>query len=104
MLKNTLILYAMLFFSLAFNQNADLVTQKIQLENAMREKVDFTLSRQLDPSQYIIVVNARLDSGKIILQKKVKISKNETEASLAKKILAQEHKLYPKAILKAFNL
>ena len=34
-------------------------------------------------------VNARLDSGKIILQKKVKISKNETEDSLAKKILAQ---------------
>ena len=49
-------------------------------------------------------VNARLDSGKIILQKKVKISKNETKASLAKKILVQEHKLYPKAILKAFNL
>ena len=49
-------------------------------------------------------VNDRLDSGKIILQKKVKISKNETEASLAKKILLQEHKLYPKAILKAFNL
>ncbi|ETA70860.1 phosphoribosylglycinamide formyltransferase [Candidatus Pelagibacter ubique] len=49
-------------------------------------------------------VNARLDSGKIILQKKVRISKNETEASLAKKILVQEHKLYPKAILKVFNL
>ena len=49
-------------------------------------------------------VNSRLDSGKIILQKKVKISKNETEASLAKKILAQEHKLYPKAITKIFNL
>ena len=49
-------------------------------------------------------VNAKLDSGKIILQKKVKISKNETEASLAKKILAQEHKLYPKAISKVFNL
>ena len=30
-------------------------------------------------------VNARLDSGKIILQKKVKISKNETATSLAKK-------------------
>ena len=49
-------------------------------------------------------VNSRLDSGKIILQKKVKIVKNETEASLAKKILVQEHKLYPKAILKIFNL
>ena len=49
-------------------------------------------------------VNSRLDSGKIILQKKVKISKKDTEYSLAKKILAQEHKLYPKAILKIFNL
>ena len=49
-------------------------------------------------------VNSRLDSGKIILQKKVKILKNESKSSLAKKILVQEHKLYPKAILKIFNL
>ena len=49
-------------------------------------------------------VNSKLDSGKIILQKKVKISQNETKSSLAKKILVQEHKLYPKAILKVFNL
>ena len=48
-------------------------------------------------------VNSKLDSGKIILQKKVKILKNETEISLAKKILVEEHKLYPKAILKVFN-
>ena len=49
-------------------------------------------------------VNAKLDSGKIINQKKVKIDKNDTPKLLAKKILAQEHKLYPKAILKIFNL
>mgnify|MGYP001183118068 FL=1 len=49
-------------------------------------------------------VNSKLDSGKIILQKKVKILKNETEETLAKKILVEEHKLYPKAILKIFNL
>ena len=49
-------------------------------------------------------VNSKLDSGKIILQKKVKISENETVESLAKKILVQEHKLYPKAIIKIFNL
>ena len=48
-------------------------------------------------------VNSKLDSGKIILQKKVKISKNETKNSLAKKVLVQEHKLYRKAILKVFN-
>ena len=49
-------------------------------------------------------VNSKLDSGKVILQKRVKISKNETKNSLTKKILIQEHKLYPKAILKVFNL
>ena len=49
-------------------------------------------------------VNSKLDSGKIILQKKVKISKNETKNSLTKKVLIQEHKIYPKAILKVFNL
>ena len=49
-------------------------------------------------------VNSRLDSGKIILQKKVKINKRDTAKSLRKKILTQEHKLYPKAINKVFSL
>ena len=49
-------------------------------------------------------VNSKLDSGKIINQKKVKINKGDTPQSLAKKILTQEHKLYPKAILKIFSL
>jgi phosphoribosylglycinamide formyltransferase-1 len=49
------------------------------------------------------VVNSRLDSGKIILQKKVKISKSDTAKSLTKKVLIQEHKLYPKAIRKVFS-
>ena len=49
-------------------------------------------------------VNSKLDSGKIILQKKVRLNKNETPKTLAKKILTEEHKLYPKAILKVFNL
>ena len=48
-------------------------------------------------------VNSKLDSGKIILQKKVRILKNDNSKTLAKKILKQEHKLYPKAILKIFN-
>ncbi|XOJ73620.1 phosphoribosylglycinamide formyltransferase [Candidatus Pelagibacter sp. Uisw_114] len=48
-------------------------------------------------------VTAKLDSGKIILQKEVKISKKDTYNSLAKKVLKQEHKLYPLAIKKIFN-
>ena len=49
-------------------------------------------------------VNSKLDSGKIILQKKVRILKKDNNNSLAKKVLAEEHKLFPKAILKVFSL
>ena len=48
-------------------------------------------------------VSSKLDSGKIINQKRVKIKKNDTIKSLAKRILIQEHILYPKAIMKVFN-
>jgi len=46
------------------------------------------------------LVTPKLDSGKIILQKKVRISKADTEKTLAKKVLKIEHKLYPAAIEK----
>tara|TARA_B100001057_G_scaffold173484_1_gene174160 strand:- start:383 stop:964 length:582 start_codon:yes stop_codon:yes gene_type:complete len=49
-------------------------------------------------------VNSKLDSGMIIKQKKIKIDKKDTPKTLAKKILIQEHKLYPEAILKIFSL
>jgi len=49
-------------------------------------------------------VNAKLDSGKIIIQKKVKINKKDTPRTLASKVLAEEHKLYPEAILKIISL
>ena len=48
-------------------------------------------------------VTAKLDSGKIILQKKIKITAKDNPTSLAKKVLKQEHKLYPDAIMKVFN-
>jgi phosphoribosylglycinamide formyltransferase 1 len=48
-------------------------------------------------------VTTKLDSGKIVLQKKVKISKKDDPTSLAKKVLRQEHKLYPAAIKKIFS-
>jgi phosphoribosylglycinamide formyltransferase-1 len=49
-------------------------------------------------------VNSRLDSGEIINQKKVRIKKLDTPKTLAKRILFQEHKLYPAAIRKALSL
>ena len=49
------------------------------------------------------IVNSKLDSGKIILQKKVKIYKNDSIETLSKRVLKQEHKLYPTAIKRLFN-
>ena len=43
-------------------------------------------------------VTDKLDSGKIILQKKVRIIRTDNEKTLKKKILKIEHFLYPKAI------
>ena len=43
-------------------------------------------------------VDDGVDTGPIIIQSVVKISKNDTEETLAKKILRQEHKIYPEAV------
>ena len=48
-------------------------------------------------------VNSKLDSGKIILQKKVRVFKNDTVKKLSQRILKQEHYLYPKALSKILN-
>ena len=48
------------------------------------------------------LVNAKLDSGKIILQKKIKIFKKDTVYKLKKRVQKQEYKLYPKAISRLF--
>ncbi len=48
-------------------------------------------------------VNYKLDSGKIILQKKIKIFKNDNLKKLSKRVLKEEHKIYPKAIMKIFS-
>jgi len=45
-------------------------------------------------------VSSKLDSGKIIEKKRVKILKKDTPNSLKKRILREEHILYPKAVKK----
>ena len=43
-------------------------------------------------------VDSRVDNGAIILQKIVKVLDNDTEKTLAKRILAKEHQAYPEAV------
>ena len=49
------------------------------------------------------LITPKLDSGRIILQKKVRILKSDNVKTLKKKILKIEHKIYPKAILKLLS-
>ena len=46
------------------------------------------------------LVNSKLDSGKIILQKKIKVLKKDNENSLSNRVLKIENLIYPKAIKK----
>jgi len=48
-------------------------------------------------------VTDKVDSGKIILQKKVKIKRKDSLNTLTKKVLLEEHKLYSRAISKVFK-
>ncbi len=60
-------------------------------ERAIRNRDSFT-------GASVHKVTEKLDSGKVILQKKVKISKSDNVRSLKKKVLNIEHEIYPKAI------
>ena len=46
------------------------------------------------------IVTSKLDSGKIILQKKIKILKNDSEKTLSKRLLKIENQIYPRAVRK----
>ncbi len=48
-------------------------------------------------------VNRFLDSGKIIFQRKVKITKKDNKKTVEKKVLKIEHKMYPKIIDKILS-
>ena len=48
-------------------------------------------------------VNEKLDGGKIIIRKKIRIYKKDNVKSLNKRVLKEEYKLYPKSIIKIFS-
>ncbi len=43
-------------------------------------------------------VDAEMDAGPIIIQAVVKVKENDTEESLSKRILKEEHRIYPEAV------
>ena len=49
------ILCVAFIFSNVFAQNAGLITQKINIENAIRDKVNVTVGKILDQSKFVII-------------------------------------------------
>ena len=43
-------------------------------------------------------VDAGMDTGPVIIQSIVKVKEDDTEESLSKRILKEEHKIYPEAV------
>ena len=54
-------LILILLGSIGFSQKADLITQQVSVENVIRDKVERTVSKFLNESQYIVIVNARME-------------------------------------------
>ena len=68
--------------SILLSQNVELITQKINVENAIRDKVNVTINKLLDQSQYVIIVNARMDlKGFSMLEGKENKNQSGTEKS-----------------------
>ena len=64
------------------SQNVELITQKINVENAIRDKVNVTINKLLDQSQYVIIVNARMDlKGFSMLDEKTETNQADTQKS-----------------------
>ena len=106
--KDNLILEKSLMAEEKLNIYLDQVFDNFQLEPNNLSMVGFSQGTMIS-LQVALKKNQQINSligysGKIINQKRVKINKKDTPKTLAKKILAQEHKLYPKAILKIFSL
>lgn len=61
-MKNFIKLFLMVITaSLIFSQNAELISQQITIENAIKNKVDAVINKFLKPSEHLTIVNARLD-------------------------------------------
>ena len=65
---NKIYLLTLFLVSMCFNQNAELITQQITIEEAIKNKVDAVVNKFLNPAEYITIVNARLDFKPLSLE------------------------------------
>ena len=72
----------LLLNSFVFTQNAELITQKINVENAIRDKVSVMITKLVNRDDFVIIVNARMDQKPSFQVNSTENSKNtEQEAN-----------------------
>ena len=74
-------IYLLFLLNLCFNQNAELITQQITIEEAIKSKVDVVVSKFLQPSEFITIVNARLDFKPLALESAQEEEKVKSESN-----------------------
>ena len=69
-MKNFTKIFLMILMVMNFSQsqNAELISQQITIENAIKNKVDAVINKFLKPSEYLTIVNARLDFKPVSLK------------------------------------
>ena len=88
------------------SEYAGLFSNDDKLSNQLYEagiKVEEKVWRMPLNKNYDKLINSKLDAGKVILQKRVRVYKNDNSKTLAKRILKQEHKIYPLALNKLIS-
>lgn len=69
-MKNFIKIFLMILMTinLSYSQNAELISQQITIENAIKTKVDAVINKFLKSNEYLTIVNARLDFKPLSLQ------------------------------------
>ena len=81
-MKNFTKIFLMILIAANFSygQNAELISQQITIENAIKNKVDVVINKFLHSSEYLTIVNARLDFKPLSL-KSVDQKENQAKQS-----------------------
>ena len=69
----------LLLNSFVFTQNAELITQKINVENAIRDKVSVMITKLVNRDDFVIIVNARMDQKPSFQVNSTENSKNREQ-------------------------
>jgi len=77
----TIITFTLLLIGFVFSRGPEQITQELQVEQAIHTKVEVTLAKLLNPSEYVIIVNATMSEKPLSLNSENNSESNNTSTS-----------------------